>query len=230
MNIKYLQTDEFFATQTPKDSIYLHHSNGAYRPDWTIKSWDRQETTGGSKVRSAKSYVIGGLSSRGTSDLYDGEIYESFDPRYWSHHLGIKSKNNTFINQKSIAIELCNYGPLIRSKEGRFYTKGRVEIEKDLVTTLENPFRGNLYYQTYTDSQIESLRILILELSNKFDIDLSKGIKKELSSLSDANLAFEINKKALEGYPGIWSHSNVRMDRDDIYPCPKLIGMLSGLK
>jgi hypothetical protein len=43
-------------------------------------------------------------------------------------------------------------------------------------------------------------------------------------------LAFEINKKALEGYPGIWSHSNVRIDREDVYPCPKLIGMLSGIK
>jgi ABC-type glycerol-3-phosphate transport system permease component len=78
MNIEYLQTEEFFATQTPKDSIYLHHSDGSYRPDWTIKSWDRQDTTKGSKVRSAKSYVIGGLSSKGTSDYYDGIIYAVF--------------------------------------------------------------------------------------------------------------------------------------------------------
>lgn len=229
MNIEHLQTEEFFNTQTPKDSIYLHHSEGSYRPDWTIKSWDRQDTSKGSKVRSAKSYVIGGLSSKGTSDLYDGLIYESFDPQYWSHHLGIKSKNNTFINQKSIAIELCNYGALIKSREGRYYTKSRVEIDTKLVTELDNPFRGNLYYQAYTDKQIESLRLLILYLSKKFDIDVAKGIKKELLSLSDANLAFEINKKALEGYPGIWSHSNVRIDRDDVYPCPKLILMLTNL-
>ena len=229
MEIKCLKTGEFFNTETPKDSIYLHHSDGAYRPDWTISSWDRQDNVKGTKVRSAKSYVIGSLSSKGTSDQYDGLLYESFDPIYWSHHLGIKSKNNTFINQKSIAIELCNYGSLSKSKEGRFYTKSKVEIDESFVTKLDISFRGSIYYQAYTEKQIESLRLLILNLSDRFDIDVSKGIKKELIESSDVNIAFGINNKALSGYPGIWSHSNVRIDRNDVYPCPRIIEMLKGL-
>lgn len=229
MEIKYLLTDEFFGTETPKDSIYLHHSDGAYRPDWTIYSWDRQDGIKGTKVRTAKSYVIGGLSSKGTDDQYDGLVYESFDPIYWSHHLGIKSKNNTFINQKSIAIELCNYGSLSKSREGRFYTKSRVEVDGSLVTTLDKPFRGNIHYHAYTEKQIESLRALILYVSDRFDIDINKGIKKELIKSSDVNEAFEMNNKALSGYSGIWSHSNVRIDKNDVYPCPRIIEMLKKL-
>ena len=193
---------------------------------------------------------------------------------YWAHHLGVKSKNNTFLNQKSVSIELCNYGPLTKTKDGRFFTYVRSEVPTDFVTELDTPFRGHKYYHSYTESQIESLRSLIIHLSDKFEIDISKGLKKEIAksalkvprnftmrekqlwlnkngftdsrgrkliedgingdSTKEAEMKvgvspFELNNLAIEGYPGIWSHSNVRIDKTDIFPQPEIIGMLKSL-
>lgn len=41
--------------------------------------------------------------------------------------------------------------------------------------------------------------------------------------------AFEFNPLTLNGYPGIWSHGNVRLDKDDVSPQPNLISMLKSL-
>jgi hypothetical protein len=41
--------------------------------------------------------------------------------------------------------------------------------------------------------------------------------------------AFEYNTLTLNGYPGIWSHGNIRQDKFDISPQPNLIAMLKSL-
>jgi hypothetical protein len=41
--------------------------------------------------------------------------------------------------------------------------------------------------------------------------------------------AFEFNPLTLNGYPGVWSHSNIRRDKSDISPQPNLIEMLRSL-
>lgn len=41
--------------------------------------------------------------------------------------------------------------------------------------------------------------------------------------------AFEFNPLTLTGYPGIWSHTNIRPDKGDISPQPNLIQMLKSL-
>jgi hypothetical protein len=179
--LDHLDISEYFQSKTTKDTIYLHHTAGSHRPDWTIDSWNRDRTDTGNKVRVATSYVIGGISTRDLNNEFDGKVYEAFDPMYWAHHLGVKSKNNTFLNQKSISIELCNYGPLTKSKDGRFFNYVKSEVPETLVTELETPFRGHKYYHSYTEQQLDSLRSLIIHLSDKFEIDISKGLKKEIS-------------------------------------------------
>jgi hypothetical protein len=41
--------------------------------------------------------------------------------------------------------------------------------------------------------------------------------------------AFEYQPLANEGGEGIWSHTNFRKDKSDVYPHPKLIEMLKSL-
>jgi hypothetical protein len=41
--------------------------------------------------------------------------------------------------------------------------------------------------------------------------------------------AFEYNSLTMNGYPGIWSHSSIRSDKDDASPQPNLISMLKSL-
>ena len=55
------------------------------------------------------------------------------------------------------------------------------------------------------------------------------GIKtKEAESKIGFN-PFELNQNALDGYPGIWSHSNVRIDKSDVFPQPELINLLKSI-
>jgi hypothetical protein len=272
--LDHLDISEYFQSKTTKDTIYLHHTAGSHRPDWTIDSWNRDRTDKGNKVKVATSYVIGGISTRDLNNEFDGKVYEAFDPMYWAHHLGVKSKNNTFLNQKSISIELCNYGPLTKSKDGRFFSYVKSEVPETLVTELETPFRGHKYYHSYTEQQLDSLRSLIIHLSDKFEIDISKGLKKEItkSTLKLPNKAtirekqiwlnrngftdsrgrkivedgingdstreaemkigtspLELNPLAIDGYPGIWSHSNVRVDKTDIFPQKGILSMLQSI-
>lgn len=269
---KNLSNNEYFEENTLKDSIFLHHSGGSHRPDWVIDWWNRNKEINGNRIRTAGSYVIGGKSTRDPKDSkWDGLVYEAFSPRYWAHQLGLKSRRNTFLNQKSIGIKLCNYGQLIITNDDRFFTTTKIEIPETDIIELSTPFRGFKYYHKYSDAQIESLGILINKLSKDFDIDISRGLKKEIIK-EDLNLpltndikeiqrwlnnngfrddlgmkltedgirsrktieaenkvgvcSFEFKQDAIDGYPGIWSHSSVRKDVFDVSPQPNLISLL----
>lgn len=270
---KHLSNGEYFEESTPKDSIYLHHTAGSHRPDWAIDWWNKDRTKSGNKIRVGTSYVIGNKSTRDSRDTkWDGVVYEAFDPSYWAHHLGLKSRKNTFLNQKSIGIEICNYGPLTLTNDGRFFTYVKSEVPESDVIELYEPFRGYTYYHKYSDAQLYALETLLYKISTEFDIDLSRGLKQEIiksSLIIPKNLSlqdtqrwlnkngfkddrgmkltedgipgkrtdsaidkvgkspFEVKQDALEGYPGIWSHSSVRRDKFDVSPQPNLISLLS---
>lgn len=270
----HLDENSYYKETYPKDSIFLHHTEGYYRPDWVISTWDRNKTNSTNKIRSASCYVIGGKDLSGINQSYDGIILESYPPDAWAHSLFVKSKNNTFLNQKSISLDLCNYGALIQSLDGGFYTKTQIRIPDDQICELSQPFRGNKYFHLYSERQLDSLRKIIIDLSKKFQIDIYRGIKKEIikseifipEGLSGIKLqkwlnkngftdswgtklnengefdqktreavdsvgkcAFSINSAALNGAPGLWSHSNVRMDLLDITPQPNLLELIKSL-
>ena len=228
MNIVNHQLFEgaYYQQQHPKDSIFLHDSGGHFRPDWLIESWGRDRKNSTNKIRSASAYVIGGLDPSGKGDKsYDGAIYKAFDDEMWSHHLFIKSKSNTFLNQKSIGIEICNYGPLIKTESGDFYTKTNIKVAKNQVTELESPFRGVTYYHAYTPAQIESIKDLILHLANEYEINLKRGLQKEIKNFG-INGGFELSEEALRGGQGLWSHTNVRIDKPGCFPHPDLVKII----
>lgn len=271
---KHLSISEYFPSKTAKDTIYIHHTAGSHRPDWVIDGWNRDLDKKGNRIRIATSFVIGGISTRDGNSEYDGKIFQAFSPEHWAHHLGVKSKNNTFLNQKSVAIEICNYGELTKTKDGRFFTYVKTEVPKNMVIELETPFRGCKYFQAYTSKQLDSLKELILTLSDRFSIDLNKGLKKEIERfekespvfknvgqkqswlnkngftdiegkklIEDGNDGaktqeawskfkahpFELNPNALNGFPGVWSHTNVRLDKNDVFPQKQLISLIKGL-
>lgn len=270
-----LTRSSYYADSNPKDSIFLHHTGGYHRPDWVIDSWGRERENSTNKIRSGVAFVIGGddITSKKKSD-FDGVILEAFNPDFWSHHLFMKTKSNTFLNQKSIGIEICNYGELILTEGGEFFTHTNIKVPEKSVTTLTEAFKGEKYFHSYTESQIESLRGLILGLSEIYEIDVKRGIQKELERkdlVLPKNLSIQETKKwlnrkgitdgagkklqengdndskygqaleylnrnpfdlsphAMQGFQGIWSHSNVRADVKDVYPSPLLIEMLRSL-
>ena len=220
----FLQKGEYYQETAEKTVLFLHHTAGSHRPDYVIYGWDsddQPDKTGKKTPRSvATAYVIGGLSTRTPSDTtWDGQVYRAFDDQYWAHHLGTIQANNRFLNRHSVAIELCNYGPLTKGLNGKFYTYVNSEVPADQIITLDKPFRGFKHYHAYTDKQIIATKELILAVQAKY-------AKINLTTPLTSVAGFELNANAKNGVSGIYSHSNVRKDKFDLCPQPKMIAML----
>jgi hypothetical protein len=209
-----LSDDEYVKRETQKTTIWLHHSGGGSRPDWTINGW---ETNNGLKV--GTHFVIGRKSSTGDIQVWDGKVLKAIDDRYWVNHLGIETKSDQ-LNSRSIGIELCNYGPLTLGKDGNFYNYVNKPINKEDVVELETEFRGYKYWEKYTDSQLESLYKLIIHLKKRWIIQIESGIYNEDW--------FNYDEKWFS-MGGLRSHGQVRKDKFDLFPQKELIDMLNRL-
>ena len=63
----------------------------------------------------------------------------------------------------------------------------------------------------------------------KLDEDGSWGTNTAWALQSVGKSAFELNPLTYSGYPGIWTHTNIRTDKTDMSPQPNLIKMLKSL-
>lgn len=225
-----LSEDEYYKEETKKNTIWLHHTAGGSRPDWTIGGWEKdfqKDDSGNPKldelgnpepVRVGTHFVIGRRSSSTNDTLWDGKILKAIDERYWAYHLGI-SKMSKKLNSESVSIEICNYGPLT-FRSGQFFNYVNKVVKGEDVIELEKPFRGYKFWEKYTDNQIESLRKLILYIQSVWNITIDKGIYNEEW--------FEYDEKWFSS-GGLRSHTQVRTDKFDVFPQPELIKMLNSL-
>jgi N-acetyl-anhydromuramyl-L-alanine amidase AmpD len=203
-----LDSDQYFAEENPKSQIYLHHTAGSGDAKGVSRYWHTNDT------RIATAFIIGA----------SGEIVQCFSSKHWAWHLGIDSADFAVkklpyrnLNKLSVGIEVCNWGPL-KQKNGAYYTYVNSQVKKEMVTILDKPFKGHTAWYRYTDEQIESTRQLLVYLCETYNIP--KAFRSEI---------FNIDVKAFEGTPGIYTHNSVRKDKSDIYPCPRMITMLQNL-
>lgn len=203
-----LDSDQFFAEESKKTQIYLHHTAGGGNAVAVSQYWNSNDT------RIATAFVIG----------ENGNIVQCFSSKHWAYHLGIDSedfvKNGAKyqnLNKLSVGIEVCNWGPL-KLRNGKYYNYVNGVVKPENVTTLETPFKGTKYWYKYSDAQIESLRQLVEYLCDTYDIP--KTYRSEI---------WAIDKEAFKGTPGIYTHNSVRKDKSDMYPDPKVIEMLKNL-
>lgn len=212
-----LKDSEYIPEISAKTQIVLHHTAGNSSGVNVVHDWDND------KMGRVATCVV--ISGKGAKNSPDGEIVQCFSSKHWAYHLGIKKevfeahglpyKN---IDKLSIGIEICNWGYLT-FKNGKYYNYVNREIPADEVTALDQPYKGFRFFHKYTDAQIESVRQLLEYWKEIYAIDLS----------FDYSQLFEVNKKALEGENGLYTHNSYRMDKTDAYPCPRLIRMLKNL-
>jgi hypothetical protein len=227
-----LTDEEYYKKPTQKNTIWLHHTAGGSRPDWTIGGWEKDFQKDGSgnpildesgkpkPIRIATSYVIGRSSSSINERLWDGKVVRAFDDKFWAYHLGISRSNNELLNSRSIGIEICNYGPLRLTSDGRFINWVNKPINESEVCELSKPFRGFKYWEKYTNAQLDATAKLILYLSKKWEIEIDKGIY---------NIDwFEYNERWFS-LGGLRTHTQVRRDKYDLFPQKELIEMLNSL-
>lgn len=203
-----LKESQYFAEESAKTQIYLHHTAGNGNAEAVSRYWN------GTSDRVATAFVVG----------QDGLIVQCFSSKHWAWHLGIskaefKGQGAKYQNldKASVGIEVCNWGYL-KEKDGKFYNYVNTRVPDSMVTTLDEPFKGFKHWYKYTDAQIESTRQLLVYLCDTYNIP--KEYRAQI---------FSLDKEAFKGTPGIYTHNSVRKDKSDIYPCPRMIQMLENL-
>lgn len=206
---KYLTNGQYITEVFEKRAIILHHTIGL-SADSAWRWWNS------TPERVGTAYIID----------RDGKILECFDPKFWIYQLGLKGADG-WLERRSIGIELVSAGPLrLIDNQYRFYplwpnmTRYNVIDEKD-VFRVKNMWRGAEFYHKYSDLQIKALSELILYLYEIFP-----AIGKDI----DWKNFYQYNEKVYKDHiPGIWSHSTVRADKNDVYPDDRLIAMLKDI-
>lgn len=219
----YLDTDEYVTDRstTVKDTIFIHHTAGRANPFKTVKNWNL-DTRG----RIATQFVIGGISITGDKEN-DGLVVECFPDEYYAWHLG--KVGSHYMHTHSVGIELNNWGYLYKDGDD-FYNYVDIKVPKEQVVRLKKKFNGYYYFHKYTDAQIESLRLLIMEIKRRHPkINVHLGLQQMLLSM-DKFEAFGFHKAAYDGeIKGILTHTNVRRDKTDCFPQDNLVNMLLNL-
>lgn len=187
---------EYFPESRKKIQLVLHHTVsqvGKYVDDW-FKA-DK------GKSRIAVAYVID----------KNGDIFQLFeDPSYWAYHIGKGS--TTMQNKKSIGIEIVNEGQLFKRSDGNFYwwidkdyPEGRYEYTGG-VFELDDEWRKEKYFATYTEEQVKALKELTEQILLKFPLIKRRVLCNFNYNPDNAN------------YNGILMHCNLREDKFDLSP------------
>lgn len=199
----------FLKEKFEKERIYLHFTAGNLQGDLP--------TLTGGNGRISTAFLIG----------RNGQLLQLFSSAYWAWHLGrsaigpFTNSNNRKLSRSSIAIEISNYGPLIRVDDKLFTVKWDQALRKivpgseyctldqtDAYYKLDEPYRGNTYYCSYTMAQYERLIILLRYLTNQYNIPRSFLEEDKRYTAFREHGAFR----------GIVSHVNARQDKVDIGP------------
>lgn len=208
----FLPQGEYVNQKTKKEWAFLHHTAGWDDPKKTIDAWARDK-----RGPVATEFVLGGQNIKTVNKSNDGLLVQAFPTGHYGWHLGTGSKK---LHTGSVGIEICNFGQL---KDGKTYV-GTVAHETQIVK-LAKPFRGYQTWHKYSDSQISVLKNWILFIAERDDIDVRKGLI-ELIHKKGADAFDHFDLSLVEKTRGLWTHTNVRKDKFDLFPQPELIDML----
>jgi hypothetical protein len=216
VNRHFLPEGEYKSGITKKEYAFIHHTAGWHNPYKTIDSWGRD-----SRGAVATEFVLGGQSIKGNDETYDGEMVQAFPEGHYGWHLG--KNGSQYMHTHSVGIEVNNFGYL---KNGKTYAG--TTVHESQIVTLPKPFRGFKDWHRYSDKQIEALRLWILWIAERDNIDVRAGLVEEVKK--NGADGFEFNENAYYGkVKGMWTHTNTRKDKFDMFPQQELLDMLLSL-
>lgn len=193
-----LPKDKYFQEEHKKDLIVLHFTAGN-NASGAFNSWVTSTT------RVSTPFIV---------DL-DGTVYQVYDPKYWSYHLGIKGPfaQNWRHDKRSIAIEVVNFGPLKRKEDKLYawpkeYTTFFCNISEQSKYVAKK-YRGFDYYAAFTPQQLTVIPKLVKYLTDTFKIN---------HVIPDTTKREEFDLPFFSEWKGIASHQNYRPDKFDIGP------------
>lgn len=193
----YKGSDNISDKKTLKNTIFLFINNSSSRPDLALN-------------KGKSHYIIGRKSSSCEDKFWDGKILKSMDDKYYINN----NFENKLINERSIFIEICNYGELLL-KDDIFYNS----FNKPILNREEVIKVGEKYYEKITDKQIESLTNLIKYLKSKWNIDFYITINNDW---------FEYNENWFS-LGGLRTFGQVIKGKSDLFPQENLITALNSI-
>lgn len=205
---------KYFKEETPKHQIVIHHTVSGPKVDGDISTW------------------LSGTNRIATHVIIDrnGIVYQCFGSRFWAHHIGVKSDflkglgfkdygtRNVTLNKSSISIELDSWGQLEKLGQNKYktYYGSIINLDDKLVTKYDAKFKDNMYYESYTIAQLKSLGELLLLWNKTYSIPLEY----------QGDAIFNVDKDALSGKAGVFTHVSYRSDKSDCHPDANLKDLL----
>jgi len=209
----FLPVGEYKTGPTNKEYVFLHHTAGWHNPFKTIDHWGRD-----SRGAVATEFVLGGPSIKGNDNKYDGKMVQAFPEGGYGWHLG--KNGSQHMHTHSVAIEVNNFGYVINGKAYQ-----GTPVEESQIVTLKEPFRGHKTWHKYSDKQIEAIRLWLLWIAERDNIDVREGLPSLIKEKGAK--AFDFNPDAYYGkVKGTWTHTNTRKDKFDMFPQEELLEML----
>ena len=231
----HMPKNEYYMTDEKKDWIFIHHTAGWNNPYNTIKHWARD-----SRGRVATEFCLGGQKITDGNSDYDGVIVQAFPEGGYGWHLGT---GNSVMHRASVGIEVNNFGYLteggyykringkktwIAKTPGKFYNYVGTTAADSQIVELSEKFRGYKHWHRYSDKQIVELEKLIRFIGERDEIDIRKGLP-ELIREKGAKAFDECSVSMCTNTKGLWSHTNCRTTKVDMFPQQELIDMLLSL-
>jgi len=209
----FLPKGEYKNGPTNKEYVFLHHTAGWHNPFRTIDHWGRD-----SRGAVATEFVLGGQSVKGNDFKYDGKMVQAFPEGAYGWHLG--KNGSQHMHTHSVGIEVNNFGYIVNGK-----TYAGTRVEESQIVTLKESFRGHKTWHKYSDKQIEAIRLWLLWIAERDNIDVREGLPSLIKEKGAK--AFDFNPDAYYGkIKGTWTHTNTRKDKFDMFPQEELLEML----
>ena len=205
-----LESKAYFPEKTAKDMVVLHFTAGAnYKA--ALATFAAAPKQHGYPI--SVQYVV----------AEDGDVYQCFPEACWSYHLGVSGAPaaNHRHDKRSIAIEICNVGPLRKRGEtqsmyywpmnfhSHYCNPG--EVEKYVELTI--PFRNEKWFATFTKAQIETVPELVAGICERWNIPKVVPPAAKRHDFAPAHF---------RDFKGVTSHVNWRADKSDWRRCRRI--------
>ena len=216
----YLDKGQYLAVNPARKNeyLFLHHTAGGSNPYNCIDYWNKDD-----RGRIATEFVLGGQDYITGDDTYDGVMLQAFPEGGYGWHLG--KTGSGYKNQHSVGLEICSIGYL----DGEYRSYVNKKAKDDQVISLTQLFRNRQHWHKYSDKQIEETAKLIKYVADRDNINVREGLQKWIKDQGPFK-AFGFQEDAYYGkVKGLLSHTNVRKDKTDVYPDPRLIEVIINL-
>lgn len=214
----YMPKNEYVSDNVPKEYAILHHTAGNDNPYFTIDMWAK-DTRG----RVGTEFVLGGQNHVTSSDKNDGIMVQAFPTGNNAWHIG--NSGSGYMNRRAVGLEICSMGNL----DAKFKTYVKSTAAPEQVIKLDTPFKGFVNWHRYSDKQIDAVSKWLRFIGERDGIDLRAGLYQWIKT-QGVNKAFDYQDDAYYGkVKGLLSHTNIRRDKMDVYPDPRLIDVIMSL-